>query len=316
MSRRIIMKSSELNLVPAKLAAGEISKKEAVNIICAYLNENFPVFGLHKYDEDFREDVIVYFLERGSHVLDLYDSKTADFFTFLYSNIMSYIQTRKRTIARESLKERITLSESASSISDQEYAYNKIDYKKFEIAKAPYYYSPITVENLKKIFEPISKDMTDKKILVLAMKSSYYLSDSMIKKISHIYNINEDDMYKTIQFCKESIAKRSQKHQKAIEHRNYAYYHHKKYKHELENVKTDSEKSGTVFQLEKKYFKHSQNWKLFNEKFEKGFLYLRPTNKTISEILGICERQVAYYINCAKKEFEKTKNEKEIHKDD
>ena len=310
------MKSNELNLVPEKLAAGKITKKEAVDIICAYINENFPVFGLHKYDEDFREDVILYFLERGSHVLDSYNKNTADFFTFLYSNIMSYIQTRKRSLARENLKEKLTLSETINNIDEKESAYNRINYKKFELAKIPYSYTPITVENLRRIFEPISKDMTDKKILVLAMKSSFFLSDSMIKKISDLYNIPEEDMYKTIQYCKESISRRTEKHQSAIEHRNYAYYHHKKYEQELNSLKSNTTKSGNIVQIEKKYLKHSKNWKLINEKFEKGFLYLRPTNKTIADILGICERQVSYYINCAKKECEKNNIEQEIQKDD
>ena len=57
---------------------------------------------------------------------------------------------------------------------------------------------------------------------------------------------------------------------------------------------------------------HYQNWKKMNCKFEEGFMYLRPTNKTIAELLLISERQVSYYINCAKKEDRKktmTKNE-------
>jgi hypothetical protein len=41
-----------------------------------------------------------------------------------------------------------------------------------------------------------------------------------------------------------------------------------------------------------------------NKAFEEGHLYLRPTNKTIANLLGICERQVAYYIKCAKREYD------------
>ena len=51
--------------------------------------------------------------------------------------------------------------------------------------------------------------------------------------------------------------------------------------------------------------KHAKNWQNLNKSFEDGHLYLRPTNKTVADILGICERQVAYYIKTAKNDFDK-----------
>ena len=50
--------------------------------------------------------------------------------------------------------------------------------------------------------------------------------------------------------------------------------------------------------------KHTKNWIKLNKTFEEGHLYLRPTNKTVANLLGICERQVAYYIKSAKKEID------------
>ena len=50
--------------------------------------------------------------------------------------------------------------------------------------------------------------------------------------------------------------------------------------------------------------KHARNWIKLNKSFEEGHLYMRPTNKTVANLLGICERQVAYYINSAKKEID------------
>ena len=59
------------------------------------------------------------------------------------------------------------------------------------------------------------------------------------------------------------------------------------------------------YKYEKLEKKHEKNWKNLNKSFEDGHLYLRPTNKTVANIMGICERQVAYYIRTAKNELNK-----------
>ena len=62
----------------------------------------------------------------------------------------------------------------------------------------------------------------------------------------------------------------------------------------------------------KKQKKHYKTWQTLNKKFSDGFLFLRPTNKTVADLLGICERQISYYINCAKQDYKKGKNKIEI----
>ena len=50
------------------------------------------------------------------------------------------------------------------------------------------------------------------------------------------------------------------------------------------------------WELEKKYLKHTQLWISLNKKLKDGVINIRPTNKAIADVLGICERQVSYYI--------------------
>ena len=56
--------------------------------------------------------------------------------------------------------------------------------------------------------------------------------------------------------------------------------------------------------------KHRKNWKRLNSSFEKGIMQLRPTNKTIADILGICERQVTYCINSIREEADQNERKK------
>ena len=68
-----------------------------------------------------------------------------------------------------------------------------------------------------------------------------------------------------------------------------------------------------ILQLENR---HYLNWQKLNGKFEEGFMYLRPTNRTIGELLDMSERQVCYYINSAKKELKRmTEGLKSIDRD-
>jgi hypothetical protein len=48
--------------------------------------------------------------------------------------------------------------------------------------------------------------------------------------------------------------------------------------------------------------KHYTSWKRLNKKLASGCIMLRPTNRTIAKYMGICERQVAYYLNRLKEE--------------
>lgn len=299
------MNSINLNQIPENLDAGIITKKEAVNLTCSFICENFPIFGLHKYDEDFREDIFLYFLEKGDHLIDSFNPVKADFFTYIYSNVISVINTKKRSMARATIREQITTSESILSLSEKSISYQNIDYKSFELAQVPYAYKPISVDQLKKIFEPISKNKSDKKFLVYAMKYSFYITHNQIVKICEIYNVSIDDMYKTIEFCKNSIDKRCYRHAVTEHRRNYSYFQYRKCEYELLLLKED-----TINEEQKKSLtylndKHKKNYISINHKFQEGYLHLTPTNKTIAEILNICERQVIYYLNCIKKNPDK-----------
>lgn len=303
------MESYDLNSFPELLKSGILTQQEAVNKICSFMVNNYRVFNLQKYDEDFRSDLIISFLENGIKFLNSYKPEIGDFFTFLYCYINSMVTTRIRALTQKTLKENVTLAEGINIIPEKEYKYSKITYQVSEIPKAPYSYKPTNVEELKKIFSKLNDDNTDKKILVLAMKSSYYLSDTQISKISSMYNLKKDDFYKAIQYFKDTLIDKSEKRAKAEERRNFAYYHHKKYNMQIENLSKSDNNNVRILQQELsfKQNKHKKNWQKMNKKLEEGYLYLRPTTKSIADVLGICERQVTYYINCAKKDVEENK---------
>ena len=46
-----------------------------------------------------------------------------------------------------------------------------------------------------------------------------------------------------------------------------------------------------------------------NTAFQKGYLYLRTTNKTVANVMGLSERQVNYYMRSVRNEY---KNQEDL----
>ena len=306
------MKSFDLNRLPEQIQNGSITRKDAVNTICSFITNNYRVFGLQKYDEDFRSDIILKLLERGERILDLYHPEYGNFFCFLHTYIKSVVSTRLKALYKENLTKNIQLEEYGFVTEERMVNYQKLELCTHEERKVPYAPKKIPPEELITTLQQSAEDKTDKKLLVLALKSSFYITDSQIEKVCAYYDIKPSFFYQIIQFCKDSVFRRKQRREIFQERRNFAYYHHKRYKKMLDNL--DGEDIETV--LKRMKFqnleqKHLNNWKKLNASFEKGLLQLRPTNKTIAELLGICERQVTYCLNCVRKEVERIEAEEQ-----
>ena len=304
------MKVMELNELPQLFTSGRLNEKQVIEEICRFVIHNYPVFGLQKYDDDFRQDVLLAIVERGHKMLHHYKSDFGEFFTFIYCFICTVINTKLKAQMVYALKEKINIEECIINLEEKEEKYHRIDFTSFEEPKAPYAPPKIPSSELQQTLKSLTLKHQDKTILVLALKSSYYLTDEQIQRICGIYGIKPEYFYNLIQHCKESLTVKSCRREKAEERRNFAYYHHKRYKKLVQKLDEDilpasiNIKKERYAQMENK---HRNNWNRLNHAFEKGHIYMRPTNKTVANLMGMCERQVNYYINCARREIEKEK---------
>jgi len=302
------MTQEELNALPEKLYSGKLSHKKAMDEICKYVIENYPLYGLHKHDEDFKQEILLELVERGHHIFRLYKPDYGDFFTFLYCYICTLINSCYKKQACATLKEKITMEDSLDTLSEKEFKYHRIDFDNFDLPKIPYAPKRIPPEEIQQTLRELSLKRNDKKILVLALKSSYYLTDEQIDRICKLYKIKPEYFISMIQHCKDSMLKKTERRERAMERRNFAYYHHRRYNQILYNIEEDYSLNKPEYLLaeyEYKEKKHRKSWNRLNEAFENGLLYMRPTNKTVASLMGICERQVNYYINCARREVRK-----------
>lgn len=301
----MLMNKEQIIKLYDEICSGTISRKKALGNLAEFIAENHRLFDLHYYDEDFQSEVLLALVEKGDKMFDYYKPDRSDFFRYFYYYVLGLVNSVKKNRKEKECKDYLIFEENVSSYTMNEKNYsiqNSFDSKMFTSLKRVSY-TPLSKNQLQSIYKKILAKCPNKQILVVALKASFYLTDFQIKKVCELYKIEEYVFYDTIQYCKMSLSAKSTKRQKAVERRNFDYFHHRKCTKKILDISACKEKADAVTiknQLVNLDSRHYYHWITLNEKFEKGFLYLRPTNKTISEILGICERQVAYYINSAK----------------
>lgn len=157
-------------------------------------------------------------------------------------------------------------------------------------------------EYLKAKLSQMSPIKLRKTVLILALKSAYYLTDYQINKIAVLCHIDRLLLQQAVQTLKNQLYDREKSKIKIEERRNNAYFQHKRYMNQL-NWMLENKDEFDKYRIERvllKYKAQTEKWKKLNLQLSAGIRNIRPTNKAIADILGICERQVSYYIKNAK----------------
>jgi len=305
------MKSYDLNEFPALLENNKLTKAEAIQKIAEFIVCNYRVFNLQLYDEDFREEIILIVLEKGITIFDNYKPELGDFFTYLYSYIYNIASTLKKKHAKTKLEENITEIEIIRDYKDSCYQIPEPSYKTLQDNTIPFKSSKkITPQELREGLYFPENSKIEKTILSLAIKSSFYLDDEMVSKICSVIGVDKYHFTRLIEYYKMELVRKIEKRNRLEGYRNKAYYCHKKYEHQIQLINQEMKldfntNQKYIYEEKLKKLKHNNekqihNWERLNKKFQNGCATVKPSNLSIANLLGICERQVSYYLFCAK----------------
>lgn len=316
----------ELNDIPKKLAERELSELEAINYLTIFFQQNSRLFNISTQDEDFKSEMILYLLSKGHTIFQAYNPKLGDFFNFFYSVVKNIETACKRKQSRYISQEEHNLSENIWELSEKCERYGS-PIKDPVPGKVPYRASPVDVQafqaackdskykikrhlekddgipkELKEKLKNINPVKLHKMIITVSLKSSYYLDDSSFDRISLFCSYDKDKLADNAQQLKSKLYEREKNKKRLEERRNKAYFHHVKYQRQMHWMKNNPENYDEYKynELKKKYDRQTQIWEKLNNQLNKGITNIRPTNKAIADVLGICERQVSYYIRCMK----------------
>lgn len=322
------MTRDEIETIPELVKSGKMNWEQVAKELVVFIMRNKPMFGLQKYDEDFISDFIIQFLVRGPDALAEYDITKGGFMSYLFCMIKNIITSLNKKAALNSRIEYHNVSESIANYQNKVDAYQNINYEEFERPKVPYTYKPVSYKDfqiacktdsyhikriisseesafeadIKKKLKGYSPKMIQNIVIVLALKSSYYITDDQIEKISKLLNIDKTSIHEIIQELKTLMDSRISNKEKIEIRRNRAYYNHKTMRDQIKwNELNSSEPQYENLKLNRKYEKNTRSWKNLNHQLEEGKILIRPTTKLIAKVLGISSRQVTYYQTTARK---------------
>ncbi|MBE6350954.1 MAG: hypothetical protein E7062_09455 [Spirochaetaceae bacterium] len=303
----------DINELYSLVSTGSLSEKEALDILVVYISKNPILFGLVGYDEDFRSELILLILEKGEVLFKNYNKMNGSFFTYLYCYIKSSIFVLIKHLDVSKYHEYFDFYEGIETYNENQLSYmkNEVDW----IEQNFITYQESIQRNLQQKDEffstnetPLEKLKTTspllakKIVLVLILKSSYYITDTQINKLCENFELDKEDILNKVQKLKNSLGDKIDRKHSYEERRNNAYYRRKKYATKIENLKEKNDEISLIKKdaFERKFEKTTKCWKNLNEKLQSGFRNIRPTNKVVANLTGICERQVSYYIKNAK----------------
>lgn len=320
------MNLTYLNAIPQMVEAGQLTGKEAVKKMALFVQENINVFNIIECDDDLRSEIVLHILDKGEILFEKFSKESGDFFNYFFSFVKNTEISCRRKAQRTTIQEIHNVNEKILEFSENCDAYTPARYTEPEQVKIPYRAEKVNIQSFQSacksnkysIKQYVDKDKENeylkaklsqmspiklrKTVLILALKSAYYLTDYQINKIAVLCHIDRLLLQQAVQTLKNQLYDREKSKIKIEERRNNAYFQHKRYMNQL-NWMLENKDEFDKYRIERvllKYKAQTEKWKKLNLQLSAGIRNIRPTNKAIADILGICERQVSYYIKNAK----------------
>lgn len=337
-----------LNKIAEQVNAGKLAPQEGLDRILEDML-NYPWFyGIQNLDEELRSDLVLRLLERGPGFFSRYKSDSGQFVTYFSTLVRYQVRDAMRCRHLKEINEknvselsRIEYENSLSKYNSQEYSYRLSNFKPYfpgRQDKAPFrpkhvilqeerteqkktaaenagQYSkareifPATKKNILNINgKYCKKNLFEKTTLVLALKSCYYLTDDHIEGVSTLCGIPKEKLIEIVEELKESVSKREEKIMRAQKARDRSFQLRLKIEEELEDLPENARKEELLKNLQL----HTKNWNSRNSMLKTQSYHPSPTNRKIAEVLGLCERQIGYYLQKAGETVEKHNKEMKL----
>jgi len=300
------MGNYDINGLPEKIKQNFITIDDASKLLMEELYIHPYRFGLARMDIDDRSDFIVKLFPRFPRLFKTYNSNTSPFGVYFYSYVTGALCSWHRQKIRQSYAQKSMYGTYVQLYEENEKLYEKNEASLNSIpdqneagicvAQRIPPFSPEQEKtpafiNAPQNFNWHEKNIYEKAVLILTLKSSFYLNDTEISKACKFSGCSPEVLGKTVRKLQLSLQTKADRRSAFKQKRDNAYYFHRKYMLELLQTSPYS-KRYTPLLL--KYRKHTTCWQTKNVLLQKNRYRVCPTNRVIARILGICERQVSF----------------------
>lgn len=309
----VFMENVKLDDIPYLIASKKMSVPDARVHIYTALYLNPARFNLQELDEDTRSDFLLdFFQNKTEKLIQNFNPELSLFGAYVYYMVQVQKLTYINTVARKNSFNRTVMH---NAISDYHEKMEQIMDSVTEIAETVPPYTPESDEDeiphlvyrrlLKK--EPHRLSAADSYrrklkigILLLALKSAWYISDEQINKVSKICRISSGVLTDSICTLKSKLINKALNRERIEQARNRAYCFIHDYKTKLE--KDGEPENGIVFtRHQKRLAYHTDSWQTKTRTLQTGGRKIAPTNSEIAGILGLTDKWVSQYLTKIKK---------------
>lgn len=322
------MTRQDFELIHGKIQSGELSCKQAIEDVILFIARNKPMYGIQMYDEDFISEFFIYFLERAEKTFLSYDKTQGNFFSYIFCFVRNCCMAVKKQRTSRQVIDHFNTGECISDYEERQSAYEQINYDDFDRPKVPYNYTPIkpkyfqlACKSDKYLFKPVkpktepplppevreklkaySPILIRNMIMVLALKSAYYITEEQISNISLWFNIDKKILEMNIQEIKTEMYDRIIHKEQLIERRNKVYFQRQKLKDQIEwNKRTKANPEYYNEPLRRKYQKTTNTLNMLNYQMKEGMIHIRPSTRVLAKYIDKSPRQITYYQTIARK---------------
>lgn len=299
------MTEIKLDDIPELLKSEKLSFKQACLAVYKTVYFNPVLFELTDFDEDERSDFLLYFLQKKiPTMIKNFNPEITSFGSYVYSVLKliknDYIQKqiKKSNISRTYIQESILnydefqeqIQHSAAIVSDTHEGY--IPQSEEEKNPSLVYKRFFQVAPHRLCVAESRKRKLQRGVLILALKSAWYINDEQIKKVSSFCKISSDILSSTVCTLKANLINKALLREEIENNRAKAYCLINNYELELQK-QTSYENLPRFEQIEKCLKYHRKSFNTKNNFLKSGYCKIAPTNSEIAKVIGVKNTLIA-----------------------
>lgn len=302
--------------VALKVKGGLISPQQGAKELLSLIFQNKAFFGLQALGEDDFMDFLEFQYKGLERILALYNQNLGNFSNFLYTNVQCNYSTWKRGLNQKNLREKTLMLTQEDCCFEAELKFHSnetalVYEKSEELKNKERELKLIQKELLGKKYETLTGsgnpgkssqkyvrlyNLRRRAILVLTLKSCFFITEEHIRKASILTNIPYENLEYLCRQAMDSMSKRMARREKVISCRNNAFFYHKRYELELSRYHKNSHWYDSIKTRDDK---KTDIWKAKNKLLNERRFLPTPSNRAIARLTGMNERQISYILQQA-----------------
>ncbi|MBQ0163389.1 MAG: hypothetical protein KBS84_09570 [Treponema sp.] len=293
------MTDIKLDEIPQLIESKKISFNQACILVYKKIYFEPIMFDIVDLDEDERSDFLLFFLQKKiPTLLKNFNPEITSFGSYVYTVLkLTKIDYRQKLVKQNNM----TRTYIQESIIDYDDLLSRTQKAFFNLADKTEGYVPQTEEEkipslvYKKFFRPEShrlcvaesrKRKLKRGVLILALKSAWYLNDDEIHKVSNYCKISSDILSSTVCSLKANLINKALIREEIQNNRARAYCLINNYQLQMQNYGT-CEGLPKFKRLEERMEFQKRSFTSKTKVLQSGRYKIAPTNAEIAKVLGI-----------------------------